>query len=205
METDETTKETSTPDGSKWAWLSRLRNGEKTIPKEETKTKRAESFVLRGLESIKSGDYQAAIDHFRNKDKARELGLTYRSEDAKAIQIMRPVQEGDIRYLQDELAKASKVDLTSGTIKPSSFFPVIFENGKEVVFEVPTELRHEEALLQAEEWLHGVQYLNEGKTLTGAADVETDIAIYLHNNDVPMTEAFLDRYGRREAIQKLEI
>lgn len=177
-------------------------DAEKINYAQETKEKapdRLEKYIKQGLEFIKSKDFEAASVHFKNRQIAESLGLFY--EDGQSFGLKVSPTEGQIARLADSVARNSWFwsEHPERTIELSDVYPI---PPNEAQVEMPEALKHEIALVHAEEWLHALQYLR-GHSLTGQKDGESDVALYLKRHEVPITETFLKRYPSRSEIENL--
>ncbi len=160
---------------------------------ERSPTDILEEFIERGLEYIKQGDYKQAIKYFRNKDIAKAVGFIY--GDARSYIVTKNQSPEGIEYLLFgsgldssfmHITTPPKISLADVSVLQSSGGPTV---------ELPEYVFHNVALVHAEEWLHGLQFL-KGKPIAGFEDPDIDVAFYLRNHAVPLTESFLKDYGR---------
>lgn len=183
------------------------------------KAEELERFVLGGLELIKSSQYSLAISYFDNSKETEKLGVrntqdaTHVFIDIKNLPILTPDKT---REIIDELARhfhfyppENKEDLPA--IKLSNIIIVnpddskgVFLLGEELpeglASQIPTVLYHNIALLYCEEWLHILQFLRGNQPIAGYKNNEIDVAAYLQNQGVPLTDEFLARYQRRQVL-----
>lgn len=175
-------------------------------PAPQEKLAQLEKFIASGLDLIKRGQFEAAIKHFNNPQLAENFGLEISPSPRRKV-LLKTLEPSHLRALADFLASAShfntrgdgKITLVLSGIATLNEVPEELR-GRPLV-EVPPLLYHEIALLHAEEWLHALQHFRQSP-LAGGEDSEKDVAHYLNQNGVPMTKAFLARYGRGDSLKR---
>ena len=164
-----------------------------------------ENFILDGLRLIREAKYREAIAYFENPQMAEALGFHYDRSPREVI-ITKPIMSADqVREIADICAYNSYLDVgykTQSTLPQMTLSKVHFPLNVEqsIKPELMAQVLHNVALVHAEEWIHGLQK-NKGP-VAGNDDREIDVALFLLNKRVFLTEAFLDRHGRREAIEQ---
>lgn len=166
-----------------------------------------ESFIKDGLGLIKSGSFEAAISHFNNPHVAKSLGYRLSQSPLLALVRVSIVNIDEIGPYVDFCAQNSFFD---DKYKARGDFPQIslstVDIPKHILIkskpEIILELMHNIALIHAEEWVHGLQK-RKGQ-LGGNSDTDIDVAVYLFNEGVPLTNEFLSKNGRSEVIRKLK-
>lgn len=174
-----------------------------------------EIWIGGGLELIKQGSYKQAMDYFIDEKKVKEFGFSKLQIFKMPLYDISPEQlnpqflDGYINMIaihskllmggayglmpnpEDSflLAKSQKI---VPVIQLAS--PELFINGQATDF--PELVYHNAALLDAEEFLHGLQY-HKQNTITGVEDPEQDVAQYLRSKNVPLTREFEARYYTR--------
>lgn len=158
----------------------------------EIKPDQVERYIDLAGDQLKRGEYEAAIELLRDKSRIEEFGLHFSEGSSRILVLKKAVTDDEIGKLSNRMAANSMFRTQAKTLDISYFFPMNVE--------VPNELYHEAALIHMEEWLHALQ-LQIG-TLTGEKDIESDVALYMKHQQIPMTKAFLARYNREEAINR---
>ena len=149
-------------------------------------------FIDTGVELMKQSQFEQAIRYFRDGDQAQKLGLTM---DPHFI----PVYEKDSFTKADvtalcELASTSSVyDSTNKTLK-------VYDIHLPKNLKKPPELSHNSALTHLEIWLNALQGIS-GKPLTGLHNVHLDVAKYMLDHKIPLTNEFLNRHKRQELFR----
>lgn len=174
-----------------------------TVPPE--KIARFTSYIDQGGVLIKEGKFSDAMEHFQNAD---ELAVIGKHLDPSPRTIFTQVQPKPERYasLADQVASYSW-SKEGGMVEISTIHYFAIEPEGTHMKQLPPELAHEIALIHMEEWLHCLQDILQasltGQKSHGLDAHEIDIAVYMKKHDIPMTEAFLRRYGRKEALAKM--
>ncbi len=162
------------------------------------------AYIKEGESLVRSGNYAQAIEHFRNSQEMEKIGWKDCSGNARSILLMKtPIQE-ECRKLAHSIATNSTAG--GGVVKLSEirFMNSVPESDRIL----PVELQHDIALVYLEEWLHVLQEI-QGKSLTGVSfagqpDAEIDVAAYMQQNEISMTDTFLERYDRGKALESLK-
>lgn len=156
----------------------------------------AQRFIVGGLGLIKTERFTDASTYFRNPQKASHFGLIL-SDTPRTCIITKPIDD------QAEADIVSFCQRNSWFNKPVKGKPeivlaeVLFYSNKRAF---PSKrLSHELALISAEEWLHALQYFKSG-SLTGYKNHEIDIAAYLIQQGIPLTNSFLSQHNRRKGL-----
>lgn len=156
---------------------------------------RLEDFIFIGMQTIQSGYFEQSVSYFTNPDMAKSVGLKF--ELGRCMILSHTLSDPDeIRKTAHRLAAGSSGPnrrSRSTEISPGSLGP------SDTNIQVPPILRQEEALLHLEEWLHALQYV-KWEPLAGFKDSEIDVAAYMINHSIPLTEFFLERYDRRSRL-----
>lgn len=165
-----------------------------------------------GFNLIKKGQYEQATRHFQNKKtlKAMDVGLEW---GPFTFHPQIPVNANEAKKLIKTVAKQNMAFDKNGDLSIkfaniglgdfTSDEPIQPQNDSESA--ILEHIRHEEALMAAEENIHTYQNMNGGREITytpkpGKAtdeDHEIDIATTLEKYEVPVTYDFLQRYRSR--------
>lgn len=171
------------------------------------KARRLEEFIQVGLTFLKAGEHERAIRFFTSPDMASRMGFAF-NEDPRVWILQNTPSREDVERIVSFCADESSFDPMSSLIRKET--PLLTLSAAQRAspdIAIPTELSHNIALLHAEEWLHGLQFLRgENNPLDeGIANLsldpnkvnirEVDVALFLHKNGVPLTSQFLGRYG----------
>ena len=155
-----------------------------------------ENFLESGVELVKKGRYQEAIKYLRNGIAAKTLGFDFEN-DPRVFFIKKTPNGQNVAKIAGDVAYSSKFTRgpnKSGTLtvaEISALEPAI--TGKPAAF-IPPSLWHEVALINLEQWLHGLQYL-KGSPLTGEGDLEKDVGNYLRQKGVTLATNFSRRHS----------
>lgn len=165
------------------------------------KFQQVELFVNRGLELIKQGDFLTVIRHFQNTEFAASLNW-----DLVTMEGPRLKQTLDDEQIANIFAISALNSRFDYGYKGSREHPTIFLCSPSIspLIERPNVhkwLSIEIALICAEEWVHGLQFLNNNQPLAGFIDLESDVAAYLKNHGVHLTDEFLARYNRKVDLE----
>lgn len=173
---------------------------------ETAKYKEAEDVVLEGVSLLKEGKYKEATEYFQSADNLTRLGFQpYAIHDPGSVRITQEVTSPElVKFYADIFAQKSKLSIVEGKIKISQIIDFAPVDGKLVHFDIPPELWNEFALVCAEEYSHGLQYLRGDVPLEGLKDSEADVALYLHRKGVNLTDNFLNRYPNRRTVIEQE-
>lgn len=165
-----------------------------------------------GFNLIQKGEYEQATRHFQNKKalKAMDVGLEW---GPFTFHPQIPTNAHDAKKLIKNVAKQNMAFNKNGelSIKFANIGLGDFTSDEPIQPQSATEaailkhIRHEEALMAAEENIHTYQNMNGGRPITykperGKAsedDNEIDIATTLEQFGVPVTYDFLQRYRDR--------
>jgi len=161
-------------------------------------------YIDKGGELIKESKFDEAILHFHNKDVLSQVGL--RLEASPRYFGIGGVRPEEYPFIIDSVAKNSwyheKSSYSPQTIELAGLSHVV--KNKDGVFEkkpIPKELQRELALISMEEWLHGLQDIG-GQPLAGEKDQEIDVALYMLQQGIQLTQAFLGRHDRVRQLTK---
>lgn len=167
--------------------------------------------IAQGLQLIREGHYEEAIQHFHNQKAAQGIG--YKLENNAADLFVReiPTRQDDIDQLVNQYAPLSMSFSETKWIKLARINFIAGALYDELKPQTPDEekalrqIRQEEALIHAEEHIHALQQVL-GRNITFLTpnvpdDYEIDIATTLAAEKVPMTDAFLKRYGRSKYVE----
>jgi hypothetical protein len=158
---------------------------------------RLEQFIVNGLHLIRSGKYSDAITHFRNEQFYRSVDLLFRR--GKIYPITQTPTSQEASEIANVIAQLSEYQLSKkGAITVANFqvYPQI-ENPPEGIT-IPEELQHNTALVHAEEAIHALDHM---RGVESAVDMEIGVAKYFQKHQVKMTDEFLNRYDRRNALR----
>lgn len=150
-------------------------------------------YIFRGGQLIKEGKYAEAIEHFKNAGELAKVGRSISPARVRIIREMPKPEEHE--RLADSVANNSW-NKEGGIIEMSGV-----EIRQKRNQALPARLQHEISLICMEEWLHSLQVI-QGHPLAGQPDHEIDVAVYMEENGIPMTDAFKRRHGRAEALEK---
>ncbi len=182
--------------------------------------------LYRGFHLIKDGQYREATEHFQNAKALKEMGVVGTADHE--IKMALPANASQAKQLVQTLA-GKHMAYNSGSLRINfaklSFpdfqateaanrhrrFPSL--QGKDDSEKAIREyLRHEEALMAAEENIHTYQNMRGGAHVSyvekpGDKDPgELDIAATFEQQGVPVTNDFIKRYaGRDRQIRNTEI
>lgn len=151
-----------------------------------------EDYIHEAIDLYKDKDYQSVIRHLKDTRAAEWAGFILDEFPTEFIVRETPSEE-EIDELVARIAFRSSFNYgpeKSGEIKISSFFVTPPEGKKKEDIKIPERLWQEVALIHLEEWTHGLQHLN-GDKLSGGDNMESDVAKYLQNKGVELTEWFL--------------
>ena len=172
-----------------------------------------ENFVQQGLDLIKGGKYEEAIGFYEDEKMAERLGFDFQ-KDTTNIMVRRPIKPGEEGNCFTELRFQCFFKTPSherGEIVLSRLVLLKFLAGKKAAKRewVSQELYHGIALVYAEEWLHGGQFLNGNRGLSLEMRgrnlsynfledyAHKDIFSYFKQHEVPLTEMYLPNSGRK--------
>jgi hypothetical protein len=167
--------------------------------------------IGQGLELIREEKYEDAIKHFSDAQALKKIGyLLGRGQCIFSSKI--PTSPEAIRELVDQYATKSMCKSNQKTLSmakiafvPSSHVYGVLEPQDSIEKDAIKQIRHEEALVHAEENMHALQDVL-GHNITyfepgNEDDYEIDIAATMAEENVPMTENFLKRYGRHKYVK----
>lgn len=162
---------------------------------------RLREFIDTGLELVRQGRYLEGRRFFFNRKMAESVGLYW---GPKAVSFNRVPSEDEVKQAVDIMASYSHSN--SGTINIADFaFPgaTTSDRYEDTINQLPPSMLHNLSLIAAEEWIHGLQYLQHGQdpNKVNLLQEEIEVAVYLKDRKVPMTDEFLDRYGRRQVLK----
>jgi hypothetical protein len=184
-------------------------------PSEEKKIDNFERYICTGLEAIRKRDYQGATKIFSQPGAAEKVGLMY--------------TPGTVVFLTDTPKSKAEVDAIVHDVANNSWFNPPSEHGRGKIKIAQVEIApleatvdhrpipqspelnaifHDVALLNAEEWIHALRFKKgidiHSDSLTSASDLdEAQVALYLLQHNVPLTERFLTQYSRRNQLRAL--
>lgn len=183
------------------------------------KADQLEGFIQQGLKLIKSGQHSAAIRYFGDSEEVERLGIHY-ARDAITIlidQLPIPTANEQAEMITSVARrchfypprskegfpsiKLSDVVIDINPEDPEGPFSLAGENLPErLASQIPVSLFQNTALNYAEEWLHALQFFRGSQPIAGYKNIEIDVAAYLQNQGVPLTDEFLARYQRRQVL-----
>ncbi len=189
----------------------------KRPPAPEKETTDFERYIQTGLEAIKQGNYEAAFSIFSQPEAAQKVGLEY-DENGASLAITGPLRDlNDAQAIIHDIAnnswfdpptehKSGKIRIAHIEIAP----PEMSEGQKSVVLapEMRELIFHNVALLNAEEWIHALRFKQgidiHSDSIEKASDLdEAQVALYMLQHGVPLTERFLTQYGRRGQLRAM--
>jgi hypothetical protein len=184
-------------------FVSARRALEKRLPQNAERIRNHEAYIHTGLEAIIAGDYKKAIGIFSESDAASEnaeragFTLDYRP---KIVNVPNNLDEAQTAvWIAGNNSWFKSPDRGgAGVIQTSN---IRFNPGGIISLSLDREIYQNIALLNAEEWIHSLQYL-KGEIPLGDKE-EIGVAKYLLDKGVPLTPRFLELYGRRQALQKM--
>ncbi len=164
--------------------------------------------IKQGLDLIKAGDYRGAMAHFEDQKTLRACSFRYSSGNYI------PLQELSHKEVVSTLTTIAMRSWfrSDGTVSPSfGTLPRNFDREKALPEErkLADNFLREVALIYAEEWIHALQHAKGGNVskkgifLVGGDAHEHDVAEFMRQNGVPMSELFLGRYRRDQALETL--
>jgi hypothetical protein len=167
--------------------------------------------ISQGLELIREEKYEDAIKHFSDAQALKKIGyLLGRGQCIFNPEI--PTSPEAIKELVDQYATKSMCKSDQKTLSmakiafvASNHFYRVLEPQDSIEKDAIKQIRHEEALVHAEENMHALQDVI-GHNITyfepgNEDDYEIDIAATMAEENVPMTENFLKRYGRHKYVK----
>ena len=159
------------------------------------------NYIYLGGMMIKEGNYEKSMAHFRNKVELAKVNISL--SHATDIFIKETPKPNDYADFADTIAKNSILNNGENLELSSIRCFIKGDDGtvQEQKITLPNELQHEISLIYMEEWLHCLQLI-QGRSLTGEANDEFDVMFYMQKNEIPITQAFLGRYDRAEALGK---
>jgi hypothetical protein len=185
-------------------------------PSEERKIDNFEQYIETGLEAIKQRDYQRAISVFSRPEAAEQVGLVYDSPETVFL-TEAPQDEKHAHGIISNVGTHSWFEPAKnggkGVIKTAhvGIAPPQWRKDNSPIILSPTMnelIFHNVALLNAEEWIHALRFKRgidiPSDSATGSSDVdEAQVALYMLQKGVPLTERFLTQYGRRDQLRAL--
>lgn len=163
--------------------------------------------ILKAFENFETNPAET-VKHLTSKEFAEKFGLKVAGPDETRVIIFDLNKEHsdiDLDNIASDLATFSKFLPETDTIKMGKIIPVDFNNVTaegEDISRLPERLLRESALVDGEELLHFVQ--KQKGSITGHEDAEQDVALFYKKNGIAMTDSFLNRYGRKEAVEASE-
>jgi len=175
-----------------------------------------EKYIETGLQAIKKGDYETAISIFSKPKAAQSAGLDI-EESIGVLITGTPQDKAEAQGIISEVGLRTRFnrseDGKDGIIKTGY---VIIATPGMADYEGPVALTpamrelifHNVALINAEEWIHALRFKQGIDILTDNVDShsdtdETEVALYLLQKGVPLTERFLRQYNRRDNLRKM--
>lgn len=188
-------------------------------PEQPEKAEELERFILQGLELIKSGQYSAAIRYLESQEQADGVGIHYASDPTSVFIQQLPIPNPKaLEKTTDDIAQHCHF-YQPGNKKESPMIklpPVIIDINPQdpkgpyslagedlpdsLGSQIPVSLYHNTALSYAEEWLHALQFFRGNEPIADYKNTEIDVAAYLLNQGVPLTDEFLERYQRKAVL-----
>lgn len=170
-----------------------------------------------GLQLIRNGQHAEAIAHFQDASVADSLGFNLRGPVSGGVSggtIFRLPGNfdnmSDLSNIADSIAQKSMFQVPEGqipSIKISSYEELFIPKSlTPEQSEFLAALNREVALVHAEEWIHSYQHITDGNIHfqgtppAGTPSGEIDVATFLHNEGIELSDLFLQRYGRKDFI-----
>jgi len=178
----------------------RDKEGEATVVAEGERPRFLERYIGGAIKLAKEENYEQAVNHLRNANVAKAVGLRFDNE-ARSFGIRTTPDEEKIEDLSHSLAYNSAFMYgpnKTGKIKIAGLYTLGPEITGKPRPRVPPQMWLEVALIHLEEWLHALQHI-KGSSLTGHEDVEVDVADYLKLKGIPLTRNFVVRRKGRES------
>lgn len=162
-------------------------------PQERQLDNELEEFVGIAINLMKEERFQEATRHLRNQKVAARMGFGYEAGRTMFLDRVPPLEE--IESIIDFVGYESIFWLNPPKVQFASVVGMVVENGAIKEIKLPQIIHRNVALIHAEEWLHGLQYLRGG-SIAGIPDHEIDVAAYIHGRGIPLTHGFLKGHGR---------
>lgn len=164
---------------------------------ERTPLENMKIYIQAGGQLIKSGQHREAMEYFSDREKAKEFGISL--EKGESILLYPPFKDRDeIDSAANRIARNSRFYPDNRNITLGSGFIIGSKDIRKIITFGATpihQIQHESALVYMEEWIHVLQNEN-GRPVAGHTDHEVDVAAYMQQLSIPMTDAFLRRYDR---------
>jgi len=160
-----------------------------------------ESYIKDGVSLAKKGKYEKAIRHLRDSKTAQEVGLHF-EDDARNFILTRNLTADEADRVADKVAYNSQFNRERRSLRICEVGALGPEITGKPRPQIPQKLLQDAALIHLEEWLHALQYLTQ-KPLAGNEDHELDVALYLKNQGIPLTDNFLSRHSRRKYFSEI--
>jgi hypothetical protein len=155
------------------------------------------SFIDKGLERLKNKEYEAAKDHFYSPESlelARKLGVSYVHDT--------------MLFLWGPMINDKSVDIAGRILSESTYYNPGMRRLKILNFHMNPEAKYtqaevalneaayqETAMMAADHWLQVLQHYS-GKNLVSSHARDVDTAFYLRQQEVPLTERYVNQRGR---------
>lgn len=161
--------------------------------KESQLSKELERFVGTAIDLMKEKRFHEAIKHLRNREMARRMGFGF--DGGRTMFFNRTPTQAEIEDAINFVGNESIFRYDPLKVKLANVEGLVVEGGDVREIELPQVIYRNVALIHAEEWLHGLQYLRKG-SIAGIPDHEIDVAAYIHGKGVPLTQMYLNSHGR---------
>jgi len=133
---------------------------------------------------------------------AESLGVSF--GDAKVLILHKDVNDSQkAQKVMDFVSYHSHFNRDNGEYLELMLSSVMTKNFTEGGGEyyLPKEVWQNIAIVHLEEWLHLDQFLS-GKPLAGEEDSEIDVALYMKQRGINLTDHFLSGHGRRKFFEE---
>lgn len=151
-----------------------------------------ETFIDQGLDMIRKENFSGTIQHLTNNEAARSLGYGTNSFGRRVVEIKPACTDAELVQALRFIAEHS--GNYDGILK---FCNVEFDHPDAIPQEKKELVLQHTALVDAEEWIHSLQHIRRGlvaKISLPSYDqnTEADVALYLFERGIPLTEAFVN-------------
>jgi hypothetical protein len=169
------------------------------IPKSEENLTPLEGYIKRGINMIKDGKYKEALEYFKDRNAPAQFGFSYLPARVKFEPAI-PNTNVEVESMANMMAMNSwfrdgVIIISDIEIRPEQNEPLALLTHDKY----PEELLKEMALVALEEWLHAYQY-QKGGPLAGIPDEEVDVAKYMIDQGIKLTNNYLLRYDRGKEL-----
>jgi len=173
-----------------------------------------QTYIHEGLDLIIAEKFDKASEHFYNPQPLENVNIYLVHGVAQfmfpqTFQYPEEVKQtiNEQAYQSYVMLKTENTPNTVVTLGYAGIAPDFVLGDKSQYKTIPREiwlnLQKNVALVNAEEWLHALIHTTGHHLIDDSLDEEIDIAIYLDRyNQNLLTDEFLGRYGRREAVEK---